>query len=421
MTIRSVWHVNNSQTREDTRFAPVGAMTPGNTSALTTYNGVIPSTGDPMGLVSTGPMTAQVNVGRAVVQGLSTQGCYPVVITSPEALTFADGDASLPRIDSVMLVIRDDPYDSTGFTDVRCIVVQGSPNASPTAPALPTSASLRLHNVLISAGTSAGGGGITWGSAITDTRIYSVAVGGIGVGAPTGAYAGQWRDSGGATGSLSRYTGSAWESALRLDTTGQLIIGDVNVRRDASNILATDDIFRIYRSASTDNALSVRLPADTASRFFMNADGNMNWGPGGSSSTDVNLYRPEADVLKTDSKFRSEVESVTSGLVAGTGWATNSFFGRRTAQVAVLDIYMNRTGADITNSPGANLADFVLCTAPTGWRPQHSTVSGFFDNGVAGFGGAVIGTDGIVSVRSSVGNILNNSNVRVQFTFLQVN
>ena len=421
MTIRSVWHINNSQTREDTRFAPLGTMTSGSSSALGIYNGVVPATGNPMGLTSTGAMTAQINVGRAVVQGLTTQGAYPVAITSPEAVTFADGDASLPRIDSVMIVIRDDTYDSTGFTDVRCMVVQGTPNSSPTAPSLPTSSSLRLCNVSIPAGTSAGGGGINWSTAVTDTRIYCVAVGGIGIGAPSGAFAGQWRDAGGATGTLSRYNGTAWESAVRLDTSGQVIIGDVNIRRDSSNILATDDIFRIYRSASTDNALSVRLPTDTSSRFFMNADGNMNWGPGGSTATDVSLYRPEADVLKTDSKFRSEVESTTSGLVAGTGWATNSFFGRRTAQVVTLDIYMNRTGADITNSPGSNLSDFTLCTAPAGWRPQHSTISGFWDNGVAGFGGAVIGTDGIVSVRSSVGNILNNSNVRVQFIFIQVN
>src|SRR5690606_39726508 len=101
MTIRSIWHINNDQTREDTRFAPVGMMTPNSTSALSTYNGVIPTAGDPMSLTPTAEMTAQIEIGRAVVQGLLVQGCYPVVITTPESIAFTDGDASNPRIDTV--------------------------------------------------------------------------------------------------------------------------------------------------------------------------------------------------------------------------------------------------------------------------------------------------------------------------------
>ena len=422
MTVRSIWHINNSQTREDTRFAPVGIMTPNSTSPLSTYNGVIPS-GTSMNLTSTGAMSAQVEIGRAVVQGLLTQGCYPVVITAPEALTFADGDASNPRIDSVMIVIRDDPYDSTGFTDVRVMIVQGTPAASPVAPALPTTASLRLHDVRVNAGVSAGGGGIDWGTLVTDRRSYCVALGGIALGNAPGAYPGQWRDSGGAAGTLSRYSGSAWESFVRLDSGGQLQIGDTNLRRDFSNVLATDDTFRVYRPNAGDNAISLRLPTDTsASRWFINADGNMNWGPGGTTSTDTNLYRAAADVLKTDSKFRSEVESVTTGITSiASGWALNAFFGRRTGQVVTIDLYLNRTGAAITVVQNDNVTDINLCVVPSGWRPQHSTISGFFDNSVTGLGGVVIGTDGIVTLRSSAGTIGNDTNLRMQFVFIQVN
>lgn len=423
MTIKSVWHINSSQTREDTRFAPLGMMTPNSSSALSTYNGVVPSAGNPFGLTSTGTMTAQIEIGRAVVQGLLTQGCYPVVITAPEALSFGAGDASNPRIDSVQVVIRDDPYDSTGFTDVRIVVVPGTPAASPASPALVTQASLRLWDVRVEAGVSAGGGGIDWGTKLTDRRGYCVAIGGIGVGGIPGAYQGQWRDGGGAAGTLSRYNGSAWESYVRLDTGGQMVIGDTNLRRDAANVLATDDTFRIYRGATTDNALSTRVAGvDTgASRFFMNADGGMNWGPGVTAATDTTLYRGGVDVLKSDSKFRSEVEVATTGVTSlGSGWALNAFFGRRTAQVVVVDLYLNRSGATISVAPGANIADINLCTVPAGWRPQHSTVSGFWDNG-ASFGGCVIGTDGIVSMRSSSGDIDNNSNPRIQFTFIQIN
>lgn len=422
MTIRSVWHVNNSQTREDTRFAPLGIMTPASDSALTTSNGVVPTAGNPMNLTSTGTMTAQIGIGRAVVQGLQTQGCYPVVITAPEAISFGAGDASNPRIDSVQIVIRDDPYDSTGFTDVRVVVVPGTPAASPSSPALVTAASIRLWDVRVEAGVSAGSGGIDWNTKLTDRRGYCVALGGISVGGPTlGSYAGQWRDGGGAAGTLNRFNGTSWESFVRLDAGGQLVIGDTNLRRDASNVLATDDLFRIYRSAASDNAISLRTPSDTgASRWFINADGSMNWGPGGTSATDTNLYRAAADVLKTDSKLRSEVEVVTSGITGiASGWSLNSFYGRRTAQVVTLDLYFNRTGADITLSSG-NLADFNLCTVPAGWRPQHDTINGSWDNGVA-FGGVVVGTDGIVTVRSSSGTISSGTNMRLTFTLIQVN
>lgn len=419
MTIRSAWHINTSQTREDSRLAPLGTMSP-NDTPLRIYNGVIPSAGNPLGLTSTGAMTAQVGVGRAVIQGSASQGAYPVVVTAPEALTFADGNASNPRIDTVMLVVRDDPYDSSGFTDVRTVVVPGTPAASPVAPALPTTSSLRLFDVRVEAGVSAGTGGIDWSTKVTDRRVYTVSLGGIGLGSPAGSYAGQWRDSGGTTGTLARYNGTAWESAVRLDPTGQLVIGDVNLRRDAAGVLATDDTFRTYLPNTTANALSVRVTGDTASRWFMNADGTMNWGAGGTAATDTNLYRVAADVLKTDAKFRSEVEMETTGLVPGSGFTVNTFQARRTAQVVTLDLYLNRSGADLPLS-GDNLADLVMCTVPAGWRPQHGTISGFFDNGVTGWGGAVLGTDGLCSLRSSHGTISNNTNIRAQFIFIQAN
>ena len=419
MTIRSIWHINNSQTREDTRFAPVGIMTPNSSSPLSTANGVIPS-GTSMNLTTTGAMSAQVEVGRAVVQGLLTQGCYPVVITAPEALTFADGDASNPRIDSVMLVIRDDPYDSTGFTDVRCMIVQGTPAASPAAPALPTEASLRLYNVRVDAGVSAGGGGIDWGTKLTDVRTWAVALGGIGVGNNPGTYAGQWRDSGGSAGTLSRYNGSAWESYIRLDAGGQLVIGDTNLRRDFSNVLATDDLFRIYRPTVGENAISIRLPTDTsASRWYINGDGSMNWGPGGTTSADTNLYRSAADTLKTDSKFIAEVETTASGWTNATGWSS-TFFAKRTCGVVWITITSTRTGADIVADASGNIGDSAVGTVPSGWRPVGEIVEGSACTGF-GDGGVNLATSGIVTLRtwSNNGTIQQtNHSMRSTFCFV---
>jgi len=422
VTIRSVWHINNDQTREDTRFAPLGIMTPHDTSPLRTWNGVIPSYGDPMKLTSTGAMTAQVEIGRAVVQGLVTQGCYPVVITSPEVLTFADGDASNPRIDSVMIVIRDDPYDSTGFTDIRVIVEQGTPAASPTAPNLPTEASLRLWDVRVEAGASAGGGGIDWNTAVTDRRMWCVALGGIALGPVAGAYAGEWRDSGGPAGTLSRYNGTAWESAVRLDSGGSLAIGDTNLRRDGSNVLATDDLFRIYRGAAADNAISLRVAGvDTgASRWFINADGQMNWGPGGTTSTDTNLYRAAADKLKTDSKFSAEIEVLTTGFVNATGWSS-TMYAKRTCGVITIVLNSTRTGANIAADGTGNISDQTIGTIPAGWRPTVENIEGAACSGY-GDGGINIALNGAVILRTWSANgiiVQNDHNVRSCFTFVQ--
>ncbi len=71
---------------------------------------------------------------------------------------------------------------------------------------------LALYQVKVGAGISAGKGGITWSTDVTDLRTPVVAVGGI---LPAygetgnGAYPGQFRDSGGA---LQRWDGSAWVS-----------------------------------------------------------------------------------------------------------------------------------------------------------------------------------------------------------------
>src|SRR5690606_39619699 len=54
--------------------------------------------------------------------------------------------------------------------------------------------------------------------------------------------------------------------------------------------------------------------------FFINTDGNMNWGVGGTTSTDTNLYRSAANTLKTDDTFVAAVQSLTTGFTEGSGW-----------------------------------------------------------------------------------------------------
>ncbi|MEV7441037.1 hypothetical protein AB0O22_07780 [Streptomyces sp. NPDC091204] len=208
MTVRAGWLLPTGQTREDTRLVPLGTMAP--EAAMTSRDGVIAG-GTALAATGAAAMQVQLAVGRALVQGADAQGAYPVAVTAPETLTVADGHAQYGRIDAVVLRVYDTAYDSTGQTLARAEIVQGAATATPVPPALPAGA-LRLWEITVPAGTSAGTGGITWASALADRRRYTSAYGGIiprgwGLGF-SGAYAGQYRDNG--TG-LDRWDGSAWQ------------------------------------------------------------------------------------------------------------------------------------------------------------------------------------------------------------------
>lgn len=206
MTVRAAWLLPTGQTREDTRLAPVGPMTA--ESEIRTRDGVLPG-GNPFAATGAGAMTLQIGTGRAYVQGTTAQGAYPLVSDSAVTLTLADGDALFARIDTVALRVYDALFDTSGQTLARIEVVPGIPAATPAAPAMP-SACLRLWDITVPAGASAGAGGITWASALADRRRYTAAAGGIiprGWGQSfNGTHDGQYRDNG--TG-LERWSASA--------------------------------------------------------------------------------------------------------------------------------------------------------------------------------------------------------------------
>ncbi|WP_037680466.1 hypothetical protein [Streptomyces griseus] len=215
MNARSAWLSTDGQTREDTRVAALGALTP--TSPIGTRSGILPGSYGGEHRVSgfwlagaTGTMTATVSSGRAVVQAAESRGAYPVAVTDGVPLTFEDGDALYGRIDLVVLRIHDPAYDGGERTEAAVEIVKGKPEATPTAPAAP-GLSLPLFEVVVPKGRSAGTGGIDWGTALTDLRPTTVAVGGILPTVPDdmaiGAYPGQYRDVNSA---LQRWNGTAW-------------------------------------------------------------------------------------------------------------------------------------------------------------------------------------------------------------------
>lgn len=210
MTVRSAWLMPTGQTREDTRLTPTSPLI--HETEMRVRDGVLAG-GNPFGATGAGAMSLQIGPGRAFVQGTDAQGAYPVANDAPVSLTFADGAAQFGRIDSVVVRIADTLFDG-GPNAARIEIVQGTATASPTPPTIPTAA-LRLWDVLVPAGTSAGAGGIGWGAALGDRRRYTAAAGGIlprGSGLSfSGSYEGQYRDNGAA---LERWstTAGAWQT-----------------------------------------------------------------------------------------------------------------------------------------------------------------------------------------------------------------
>ena len=209
MTTRTGWLLPRSgaggQSREDTRLAPIGAMVP--TGNLTTRTGVIP-TPTPYAVSGTG-MTVTVGPGRGVAQGTTTQGAIPSVTTAAESIVLPDGNGVNPRIDLIGVRVYENFYDALGQTLAKIDRVAGTPASIPAPPAAP-SAFIPICEVRVEANSSAGVP-INWGTAVTDRKWFTVAVGGIQPGPDTtnGVYVGQYRDTG--TG-LQRWSGAAWVS-----------------------------------------------------------------------------------------------------------------------------------------------------------------------------------------------------------------
>jgi hypothetical protein len=141
----------------------------------------------------------------------------------------------------------------------------------------------------------------------------------------------------------------------------------------------------------------------------------------------MTLWQPGMTITAARLNDGPPVITTDAGLVAATGFSVNDFRGQRTGKNVTLDIYLHRTGADITVS-GGNIADTQACTVPAGWRPTNGTINGSWDDGTAG-GGFVVGNDGICTLRTSNGSPIRGdataptgqgSNLRLHADFILV-
>lgn len=357
MTLHTGWLAPTGQTRQGTRHIAVGATTPA--TPLTARSGILPGTNDGkyrvggLWMSGSGPMTATVYAGRAVVQGPAVQGPYSVTLDQDTVITFADGDPLNDRIDLVVLRVYDDQYDSSQQSKAAIEIVKGTPSAVPAAPAAPP-VSLPLFSVKVVAGTSAGSNGILWSGTgiVTDLRVTTAGVGGIlpvyNNAAVPGAYPGQYQDNDNAH-FLQRWDGTGW----------------VAYPKEVGGIAANGT-----------------LAAGSYVGQFRETNGVLQrW-----NGTVWSTYHPPV-----------EVETASGSLNAYGGW-TATYSARRTRGIATVRISVTRTGADITAGANGYITDQQMCALPAGWFPGVAFEALASDTMATGC--ATITATGMVTLRS---------------------
>ena len=158
MTLRTPpsWLQNGSHPAENDRLS---------VQALYATTGIIGSSSLAVTPNSPAGMSVRVATGWCAIVGTtqSNMGVYTVFNDATDTLTVTTADPTNPRIDRVVVTVRD-AYYSGAYNDVIFQVIAGTPAGSPVAPSTPDNS--------ISLATIAVGAGVTQINAgnITDTR-----------------------------------------------------------------------------------------------------------------------------------------------------------------------------------------------------------------------------------------------------------
>lgn len=251
---------------------------------------ITPGGGD---LSTVSAMVARVAGIRAVVANsiASNLGPYLVVSDANTDITFDAGEASVPRVDRIIIRVRDNVNDGSGSTAGSIEYLKGQ--ASGAATAMPNN-SLLLYEMTIPAGASAGGGGVNFANAV-DKRVFITVHGGI---APTatnttmtaipGPFHGEttYRQD---FATLFSYDGSVWRPRGQISVASSSNLGDINNPWDGLQAVARDtDTLYIYNGSTWD---AVASPAMAKKGIIAR---------GRRSSSTGNITTTETGVLRLD-------------------------------------------------------------------------------------------------------------------------
>src|SRR5262245_5642637 len=164
-----------------------------------------------------------------------------------------------------------------------------------------------------------------------------------------------------------------WNGSRWVQSTGGLTFGnsDTYMSRGAAGLIDTNSLirasgttygagFQYWPPALGGNAFVASIQGDSYGRFAIETSGKQDWGPGGASSYDTNLYRAGVNSLWTDSTFRSQPASPVA--VAN---ATNVAFGFAVQREANYRLISDGSGKFSRGPGGASGADTNLYRAGT--------------------------------------------------------
>jgi len=136
------------------------------TQALYATTGIIGSSSLAVTQNSPAGMSVRVAAGWAAIIGTTqaNMGAYVAYNDAQATLTVTTADPTNPRIDRVVVTVRD-AYYTGAFNDVIFQVLAGTPAGSPTAPAVPAN-SISLATIAVGAAVTS----IVTAN-ITDTRV----------------------------------------------------------------------------------------------------------------------------------------------------------------------------------------------------------------------------------------------------------
>lgn len=193
-----------------------------NAQALYSSTGIIGSASLAVSANSPVGMSVLVATGWAAIIGTTqaNMGVYTTFNDAVATLTVTAANPTNPRIDRVVVTIRD-AYYSGAFNDVIFQVIAGTPAGSPTAPAVPAN-SISLATIAVGAGVTS----INAGN-ITDTRVSTTT--NLPVGDITSVGAGTGLTGGGTSGAVTLSIDSSATISAADFTVNQINgIGSVN-------------------------------------------------------------------------------------------------------------------------------------------------------------------------------------------------
>jgi hypothetical protein len=203
------WLQNGSHPAENDRLT---------TQAIYATTGIIGATSMAITAQGTPNMTVNAAAGWVAIAGsTSNSGVYTAYNDATTVLTISTADATLPRIDRVVVTVSDSAYSGSTNT-VAFVVVAGTPNASPVAPSTPSN-SISLATISVAAGaTSISSGNITDTRVATTSNAFVLSTGGTLTGALSGT---SLTLSGALTGTSANLSG-ALSSTSTISTTSTI-------------------------------------------------------------------------------------------------------------------------------------------------------------------------------------------------------